>query len=275
MIGLHAALDILRSAGVSRSDSLDIVSYGSGVPYRDVLTAPDKATVSEIFMDSVLEKLSGNLPVAYITGRREFYSLELNITRDTLIPRPETEILVEAVLQSVPRDKPLNIIDLCTGSGAILLSLLANLPGSKGTGVDISSAALSVAKLNARKLSLEDRCSFIQADITKGFPAEGFDLLTANPPYVSAEDYGQAPASLHHEPYRALVPEGPVFAFYKLMLSGLKKSGSIASAYLETGYKDADTIAEFGRAEGFSAEIIKDLAGCGRVVKLMRRKTGA
>jgi release factor glutamine methyltransferase len=258
----------LLKSGLPRSDIFDILSFGAGVSYKEACAHPDRLKLPDGFIEEVQELLRQNTPVAYITGRKEFYSLELTVTRDTLIPRPDTETLVDAVLKDTPRDKAVNILDLCTGSGAILLALLANLPNACGVGMDISSAALEVARKNADKLGLADRCTFILKDIRQGFEMDGVDMLTSNPPYVAEEEYAEAEPSLFHEPRLALVPEGDTFGFYKLILSEMKKSGSIAPAYFEIAYNGGAVLSEIAEHFGYKAEIIKDLAHNDRVLKI-------
>lgn len=134
----------------------------------------------ENFIDSIVK----GVPFAYLLGKSEFYGLELDVNKDVLIPRPETEYLVDLVVQEF-KGKVKNVLDVGTGSGAILLSLLKNNVGEAGVGVDISPEALSVAKKNAEKLGLKDKTKFIISDRLSN--VEGyFDLIISNPPYIRA-----------------------------------------------------------------------------------------
>ncbi len=127
-------------------------------------------------------------PVARILGRKEFWSLTLAVTPDVLVPRPETETVVEAALDALGRDgmklEGLRILDIGTGSGALLLALLSELPKAVGLGTDISAAALAVARENAERNGLNDRCTFVACNIAEGVE-DRFDLIVSNPPYVS------------------------------------------------------------------------------------------
>ncbi len=130
-------------------------------------------------------------PVSRIRGRKEFWNLMLDVTPAVLTPRPETETVVEAALDALGRDgkkmEHLRILDIGTGSGALLLSLLSELPHAAGVGTDISQAALEVARSNAERNGLDDRCSFVACDIVKGVDGT-FDLIVSNPPYVVRSD---------------------------------------------------------------------------------------
>ena len=216
----RAALEKLRAIGLTYPDTLDILSFLANIPYSTLPQYLDSLEIS--LPDKLFSQLKDELPIAYITGRKEFYGLEFKVTEDTLIPRPETEILIDAVLRDFSGVRELSVLDLCTGSGTILLTLLNELPGSKGTGLDISGQALDVCRFNAEKLGLSERVRLIQADLFNGFDSEGFDIITANPPYVSEEEYQSGEKSLFYEPRLALVSGSDSLSFYKYLLSELK-----------------------------------------------------
>ena len=159
----------------------------------------DDAAIGRFF-DAVGRRGHG-LPLAYITGEREFWSLPLVVTPDTLVPRPETELLVELALQQVPRHGPYRVLDLGTGSGAIALAIASERPSSEVTATDVSEAALNVARENARRLQLPN-VEFLQGDWTGPVAGRRFDLVVSNPPYVRHDD--PALADLLHEPAVAL-----------------------------------------------------------------------
>ena len=146
-------------------------------------------------------------PLAYIVGRREFWSLPLAVSAATLVPRPASEAVVEAALGwTTDRTAPVALLDLGTGSGCLLLALLSELPAARGVGVDISPAAIDVARDNAASLGLGDRVGFVVADWGDGLAGQ-FDIIVVNPPYVPAEDRETlAPEVVAYE------PEGAVFA---------------------------------------------------------------
>lgn len=158
-------------------------------------------------------------PVAYILGRKEFWSLSLAVTPDVLVPRPETETVVELVLDEVVNDamrmEKLRILDIGTGSGALLLALLSELENAVGTGTDISAAALSIARGNAERNGLADRCHFVASDLLAGLTGQ-FDLVVSNPPYVARGDIARlAPEVRDHEPQVALDGGNDGLDFYR------------------------------------------------------------
>ena len=129
-----------------------------------------------------LQRRCHNEPVAYIIGEKEFWSEKFKVNKDTLIPRPETELMVEEILKKFEKKK-LSILDVGTGSGCIILSLLNNLKNSNGIGVDISKNAISIAKINASKLKMLDRVKFLNRSI-ENLTSKKFDLIVSNPPYI-------------------------------------------------------------------------------------------
>lgn len=154
----------------------------------------DEATV----IASFAQRRLSHEPVARILGHKEFWGLDLRLSDATLVPRPDTETIVAAALEIIRADaiaaKPLRIADIGTGSGAILLALLSELPAATGIGTDISEAALETAQLNANRLGLADRVSFVQCDYASAL-SEPFDLIVSNPPYIRSADI----AALDHD----------------------------------------------------------------------------
>ncbi len=147
-------------------------------------------------------------PVSRILGSKEFWSLPLNVTPDVLVPRPETETVVEAALDFIVggglRTEQLRLLDIGTGSGALLLALLSELPAANGIGTDISQAALGIASGNAARLGFSDRCTFVACDIAAGVSGP-FDIVVSNPPYVvRGEIAALAPEVSHYDPPLAL-----------------------------------------------------------------------
>lgn len=168
---------------------------------------------AEVRLEALLERRSGGEPLAYILGSREFYGRDFAVDEHTLIPRPETEHLIETALDFFDRrgmaHSPLRFLDLGTGSGCIAVTLAAERPAWQGTAVDISSGALAKARQNAESNGAE--LSFLQADFTQPLPFEtaSFDLVVSNPPYISEEEYAELDAGVRDfEPRSALVP-GP------------------------------------------------------------------
>jgi len=151
----------------------------------------------------LLERRARGEPVAYITGSRGFWSLDLEVTPATLIPRPETELLVELALQRLPRDSACAVADLGTGSGAVALALASELPRCRVTATDASAAALEVARRNAARLGIGN-VVFVQGDWMTPLSDTRFQLIASNPPYIEADDAHLAHGDLRFEPAAAL-----------------------------------------------------------------------
>lgn len=218
-------------------------------------------------------------PVAYITGRKEFMGLEFKVTPAVLIPRPDTEILVEAVLQRLRAGAEAagsRIADIGTGSGAICLSLLNYLPQLRAAAVDISSEALAVAEENARILGLSDRMELWQGDMLAPLQADCGQLaaIVSNPPYIPRGDIGGLePDVRDFEPLGALDGGVDGMDFYRRLLAGgaalLLPEGFLA---VETGIRQAGQVKRLAEAlpQWGRCEIIRDLAGIERVVVLWK-----
>jgi release factor glutamine methyltransferase len=206
-------------------------------------------------------------PVAYLTGTREFWGLMLAVTSDVLIPRPETETLVEFALSKLPRDRALRVLDLGTGSGAIALALAHDRPDAAVLATDHSEAALAVARGNAQRLKLTN-VSFAAADWYAGMPPGTFDLIASNPPYIGAVDPHLQEGDLRFEPVAALSPGVDGQSALRAIIGGararLAPGGWLA---VEHGYDQSDAVQALFRDAGFAEVIaLRDLAGIPRVV---------
>lgn len=262
---------VLKKYELNYSDVLDIISYVRGVDYKNALDDID-ALIPQKDMDNIIDLIEAHIPVAYITKRKEFYGREFIVDENTLIPRPETEILVNRVLKEIPLDKRVSVLDLCTGSGCILLTILKERPLSHGIGVDISENAISVAINNAAKLNVKN-AEFIIKDILKDdfiSLVNAADIITANPPYLSCEEYRNADISLFYEPKNALMADDDGYLFYKKILCGIEKSDKMQGfekkiLFFEVGCTQADTVRQMSEKIG-DFYIEKDLCGRPRVV---------
>lgn len=226
----------------------------------------------------LLSRRAQGEPTQYIVGKCEFMSLEFEVNRDTLIPRPDTEILVEWVLQRENKDlaRPLSILDIGTGSGCVAISLAYYLPCAQVVALDISDGALQTAKHNAEQLKVESHIKFLSWDILDGFPIAcgHFDYIVSNPPYIPPEDIGQLQREVREfEPYHALYGGPDGLRFYRSISKNAAKFLNHGGALvLEVGIGQAEAVTEIIDATGsfFPCEIIKDLSKIERVVSAIR-----
>ena len=186
-------------------------------------------------------------PLQYITGSVEFFGIEFKVNKSVLIPRPETEILVETIINSAGKEENIDILDIGTGSGNIAVSIAMNLPNSKISAMDNSIDALEVAKENAKLNSVENRIDFMNESILNGFnyPAKKYDIIVSNPPYISAEEFRVVQPELKvFEPRAALTDEGDGLTFFRIISSKtktiLKEKGKL---FFEVG-KDQSKLVE-------------------------------
>jgi release factor glutamine methyltransferase len=220
-------------------------------------------------------KRAAHEPLQYLTGMQEFFGLALKVTPDTLIPRPETEHLVEAVLawaRQQPESHPLRILDIGTGTGAIALALATQLPTAKITACDVSAAALSVAAENAAKHGLAPRLRFVESDLLAAFAREieagaRFDVIASNPPYVPTGDALEMQAEVRdHEPPRALFAGADGLDIYRRLIpqayAALRPGGLLA---MEFGYGQREALRVL-LEEWADVRFIDDYAGIPRVV---------
>lgn len=258
---IDARLLVEAAADATRADIV-------GDPYR-ALTPAQQQT-----LEGYLARREHREPVSHILGRKGFWKIMLQVTPDVLTPRPDTETLVEFVLRDFPEHAPWSVLDLGVGSGAILLSILAERPAAKGLGVDISEEALAVARDNAASLGLAGRTALLRGDWTDGLGEETFDVVVSNPPYIATHVIETLePEVRDHEPrlaleggvdgldhYRRLAPE---------ILRVLKPGGRFA---VEIGYDQKAAVeALFREAGADGVQTIRDLADRDRVVAGMKK----
>lgn len=245
------------------------MAHALGLSRSDMLLRTMRDAAPESFA-ALVERRAGHEPVAYITGTAEFYGLTLAVTPATLIPRGDSETLVDAALERAGPEG--RAIDLGTGSGALLLALLAERAGWAGVGIDASADALSAAQGNADTLGLADRAAFHHRDWRVAGWADGlgtFDLILCNPPYV--EDAADLePQVRDHEPASALFagPEG--LDDYRVLIPQLRLlMNEAAIAILEIGANQAEAVSAIAAAAGLMADLRRDLAGRPRALILM------
>ena len=237
---------------------------------------PEELTIYREYIKKRIQRM----PVAYIIGQREFMGLPFRVTPDVLVPRPDTEILVQAVMDRLKaagneEQKAQTIADIGTGSGAICLSLLHYLPRLQAVTVDISPAALAVARENAAALELAERIEFREGDLLEPLAGQCFQAIVSNPPYIPKADIlGLEPEVREYEPMGALDGGRTGMDFYERLLAGaaplLAAGGFLA---LEAGIHQAEPITELAARNPAwgRQEVLKDYGGIDRVVVLWKK----
>jgi len=218
-----------------------------------------------------VKKRAARVPVAYIVGNKEFMGLDFEVTPGVLIPRPDTEILVEATLKLLMGVDNPQILDIGTGSGAICISLLVKIQSAQGVAIDISPAALAVAEANAKKHQVTERLAFHQGDLFAPVQGQVFTAIVSNPPYIPQADIAGLTPEVRQEPSLALIGGIDGLDFYRRIIQEGKKyvapGGFIA---MEVGVNQAQQVAAMAKETGFFkvSDIIKDYSGIERVVVL-------
>lgn len=265
---LETAARRLAAAGVdgARRDARLLLAHALGVRAETVLGYPERAVgdAGAARFEALVERRAAREPVSRILGRREFWGLSFRVTPDVLDPRPESEVLVEGVLSRLgERDAPHRILDLGTGSGCLLLALLAELTAARGLGVDASGAALAVARANAEALGLAGRAAFEASDWGRGLTG-AYDAVVCNPPYVADGEWPDlAPEVARYDPTPALSGGPDGLAAYRALLphvARLLRPGGLAA--LEHGAAQAAAVERLAAASGLTpAGCLCDLAG--------------
>ncbi len=266
------ATELLRSAGIesAKSDAGILLEYITGVTVNDLLIHPEEELPNDPadeYMSAVRKRMT-RIPVQYITGRQEFMGLEFGVNENVLIPRFDTEVLAEEAIRLGLSH--MKILDMCTGSGCILLSLLHYSHDCTGIGVDISEGALDTAKKNAAALGID--AEFILSDLFEGLDSDKlkFDLIISNPPYIASDVIPTLMSEVKdHEPHLALDGSPDGLKFYRRIVSEspsfLHKGGILL---MEIGYDQGEAVSGLMEKSGFGdVAVIKDLAGNDRVIK--------
>ncbi|MEI4487211.1 peptide chain release factor N(5)-glutamine methyltransferase [Frigidibacter sp. MR17.14] len=269
---IRAALPGLSAAGIEdpARDARRLMAHALGVAAERISLhmGDDLTPMQAAAFAAHLEERLRRRPVSQITGARLFYGRSFRVTRDTLDPRPETEELVSEAL-SAPFGR---VLDLGTGTGCILLTLLAERPGTSGLGLDLSPAALEVARGNAAALGLDGRAEFGLSDWFAAVQGE-FDLIVSNPPYIAADEMaGLAPEVRDWEPAMALTPGGDGLDAYRAIAAGaLAHLAPGGRLMVEIGPTQGQAVASLFRAAGLDVTAIRtDLDGRDRVVAARR-----
>lgn len=278
---LRAAIPRLAAAGVPDAprDARALLCFAAGIaPDRLTLHLADPLTPeAAAAYDAAITRRAAREPVSHITGTRLFWGRQFRVTPDTLDPRPETEILVQAALS----EPFLKLLDLGTGTGCILLSCLAGMPMATGTGTDIHPATLDVATGNASTLGLSARARFLLSDWFSAVTGR-FDLIVSNPPYIAADEMPALSPEVQREPRRALTPEGDGLDAYRAIARdaparlmpqgrliveiGPTQGAAVSALFAAQGLVDLAVLPDFdGRDRVVIARKPQDDTGCGTV----------
>lgn len=268
---------ILEQAGLPDAalDARFLLEEVCGTNLQTLLVFPEKKVTEEEVNQyrAFIQRRKDREPTAMILGEWDFMGLTFRLNKSTLIPEQDTEVLVETALEELKRrglgEAPLRILDLCTGSGCILLSLLHKLRNAGGLGTDLSEEALEAARENAVRLGLQERAAFRQGDLWEPVGDERFDLIVSNPPYVPTEVIPTLEPEVRcGEPYAALDGGEDGLVFYRRIMreaaGHLKPSGIII---VESGFDEAPQIAALMQDQKLRGiRIVKDYGGLDRVV---------
>lgn len=268
----------LRKAGVpeARREAGSLLAFVLNKDRTFILAHADDAISEDEVrrFQAMLDSRAQGKPAQYITGRQDFYGLEFEVTPDVLIPRPETELLVETALKVISKDRSVSICDVGTGSGCIAVTLLCQLPLARAVAVDISPAALEVAKRNAARHVVTDRIGFVLSDCFAALAQQHFDLIVSNPPYVAEGAVATLQREVRdYEPRVALTAGSDGLDVIRRLVTGakdcLKPGGHLL---FEIGFDQHEAVGELIQAQTWQLlDIHPDLQGIPRIVALKKR----
>lgn len=260
----------LRKKGIEEAplDARLLISHIIPVTEIDFAINADQTVSNEQqnLIDILVQKREKRIPMSQIFGEKEFWSLSFKVTRDTLTPRPDSETLIEVALNEFEdNNTTLSILDLGTGSGCLLLTLLSELKNATGLGIDVSASAIKVANENATNLSLNNRATFLKSDwFEKLSKTKKFDLIIANPPYIGLNEKPElTPEVCEHEPYSALFAGEEGLDDYRIIAADISSYMSEKSIIiLEIGYRQSSAVKDIFEQKGFkNINVFQDLGG--------------
>jgi release factor glutamine methyltransferase len=271
-------------ADATRTPALDarlLVALALGVAPNDVILRDEERAPAEVAARAraLARRRADGEPVARIAGEKEFYGLTFRLGPATLVPRPDSETLVDAALAFVDgrdgaggRDAALRLLDLGTGSGALLLALLHHLPRATGLGIDVAPDAVTVARDNATRLGLAGRAAIAVGDWLAGI-AGPFDLVVSNPPYIESGAIAALAVDVKaHDPHVALDGGADGLAAIRPIIAGLDRVlAPDGAAFIEIGAGQAEAVAAIAGPKRFAARFHRDLAGIERVAEITRK----
>ncbi len=270
---LRKSTDYLREAGIAdaETDARLLLMHVSGKDRTFFLAHGDEELTEreEKHYQLLTEKRGGHVPVQYLTGTMNFMGLDFDVAENVLIPRIDTEYLVEEAMTYV--EDGARVLDVCTGSGCILLSLMRFKNAISGVGVDVSDDALALSRKNAEKLGVEN-VQFIKSDLFQNVEGK-FDYILSNPPYIrSSEIDGLMDEVRLHEPHLALDGGEDGLDFYRKIAHEAKEYlESEGRLFFEIGFDEGDALREILSSEGYKdIEVVRDYSGNERVVRCLK-----
>jgi len=268
----------------SKFQNIDIISYhldsrvllkyvtGNSLEYLLSNGEQELTKQQQNILESCINRRLNFEPIAYIVGYKEFYGYEFIVNANTLIPRGDTELLVDAALQHINPNSA--ILELGVGSGAIAISLLLEKPNIYLTATDISYEVINIVKANAKKFCVTDRIKIIQSNWFESLPIEKFDIIISNPPYIAIKEISHMSAeTIKHEPRLALFAEKDgLQSYYSIALLAYKFLKTNGKILVEVGFKQATAVSEIFSHQGYRVDqIYKDLAGHDRVLLIQNQ----
>ena len=267
---LKEAEELLLGAGIedARHEARIIFAEVGGEPLYKLLTPSYSSESPEV--EKALKRRAEREPLAYVIGAVDFYNERYKVTPDCLIPRADTEILVDFAVKHIPEGE--SFVDLCTGSGCVAVSTLANTKGTRAIAADISEGALSVARENAEFMGVANRVDFKLFDVKSGALCERAFAVLSNPPYVSEESYKTLEPEIYKEPREAFVGGADGGDFYRILTpiyrDVIDPRGFIA---YEIGFDQRAIMEQIAEENGMNLQIIRDLGGRDRVAVLWHK----
>ena len=263
----HAARQLSETSDTSRLDAELLMAEALHIDRDKLILSPPDRDVPKRFWSMVKRRARGE-PVAYITGRRAFWNIDLHVGPGVLVPRPDSEVLIASAIEHFETAPgPRRILDLGTGPGTLLLAALDVWPSASGLGVDVSRRALSYASANARRLGFDGRLKLKLGNWAEGI-AEGFDLILCNPPYI-AEGAELGPGVREYEPDEALFGGKTGLDAYRALapqLPRLLNKGGLAA--VEIGFDQAQSVTDLLARDGLESRVANDFANRSRAVLL-------
>jgi release factor glutamine methyltransferase len=263
-----------RLQGIADNPRLEarlLLAHALSLTQNDLIRDPNRQ-INATAVEPLLARRTNHEPLALITGHREFWSMDFLVSPATLIPRPDSETLIEAANAAFTnRPAPKKIIDLGTGTGCLLLALLKEFPTAFGIGLDLNPDAVALAKQNAARLGLSNQSAFAVSDWTN--PISGrFDLIISNPPYIAGPQISSLmPEVAAHEPAMALDGGPDGYDAYRAIIPNLTRHlEPHGVAILELGAEQATYVSHLARANGFNVSLRADLAKISRAIVLVR-----